>query len=568
MEKRNCQNCKKDFVVEGEDFNFYEKIKVPPPTWCPPCRMIRRSIWRNTRSLYKRECNLCKKSLISMYKDDGSLVCCTECLNGLYYDAFQYGLTYDFKQTFFQQVMNLWKKVPRHYAYHTGNIINSEYTNYSADNKNAYLSFSVIGCEDVMYSDTIDYSKNSLDCYTVQKVNNCSYNVDCENNFNVHYAVKSKDCLDSYFIFDCVNCSNCYSSSNLRNQKYFFKNKKLSKEDYFTTLAQYELNKHSVLEKNIEEFDNLIKNDSIHRSVQVFNSVNVVGNYISNSKNIFNSFNIKKSENIRYSCRVLDSKDSYDHQGLADGELNYETVAASFGTFKDFFCYITLNSRECEYSGLLKNCSNCFGCFGLINAQYCILNKQYSKEEYADMVQKIKKHMNDLPYVDNMNRIYKYGEFFPIEMSPFYINETVCIDYFRFREEESKKYNFPWKEKEKRDYPTTIKSIDLKDNINDVNEDILKEIIECPGGGRSDYQCSTAFRIVQNELSFYKEKKLPLPRYCPNCRHYRRLKYLNPFKLWHRKCMKPGCANEFETSYAPERPEIVYCEKCYQQEVY
>jgi hypothetical protein len=28
------------------------------------------------------------------------------------------------------------------------------------------------------------------------------------------------------------------------------------------------------------------------------------------------------------------------------------------------------------------------------------------------------------------------------------------------------------------------------------------------------------------------------------------------------------CNVEFETSYAPDRSEIVYCEKCYQQEVY
>ncbi|MBI4119570.1 MAG: hypothetical protein HY456_01835 [Parcubacteria group bacterium] len=27
------------------------------------------------------------------------------------------------------------------------------------------------------------------------------------------------------------------------------------------------------------------------------------------------------------------------------------------------------------------------------------------------------------------------------------------------------------------------------------------------------------------------------------------------------------CPNEFETSYAPERSEIVYCEQCYNAEV-
>ncbi len=30
---KNCQNCKKDFIIEPEDFNFYEKIKVPAPTF-------------------------------------------------------------------------------------------------------------------------------------------------------------------------------------------------------------------------------------------------------------------------------------------------------------------------------------------------------------------------------------------------------------------------------------------------------------------------------------------------------------------------------------------------------
>jgi hypothetical protein len=92
---------------------------------------------------------------------------------------------------------------------------------------------------------------------------------------------------------------------------------------------------------------------------------------------------------------------------------------------------------------------------------------------------------------------------------------------------------------------------------------------------------------------------LPLPRLCPNCRHYQRIKQRNPLKLWHRKCncqgeygvsdsgiknqesgikykntaehihhkMTEHCPNEFETTYAPERPEIVYCGECYIKEV-
>jgi len=36
-ENRICQNCKSDFIIELEDFSFYEKMKVPAPTFCPYC---------------------------------------------------------------------------------------------------------------------------------------------------------------------------------------------------------------------------------------------------------------------------------------------------------------------------------------------------------------------------------------------------------------------------------------------------------------------------------------------------------------------------------------------------
>ena len=57
QEIKKCQNCKKEFTIEPEDFNFYEKIKVPPPTFCPECRLQQRMIFRNERTLYKRKCD-------------------------------------------------------------------------------------------------------------------------------------------------------------------------------------------------------------------------------------------------------------------------------------------------------------------------------------------------------------------------------------------------------------------------------------------------------------------------------------------------------------------------------
>ena len=112
-----------------------------------------------------------------------------------------------------------------------------------------------------------------------------------------------------------------------------------------------------------------------------------------------------------------------------------------------------------------------------------------------------------------------------------------------------------------------MNSENLPENIDDVDDSILKEVIECEHNGKDcNQQCITAFKILPDELQFYRQMNLALPRLCYNCRYYERLKKVNVPRLYHRKCMNEGCENEFETAIAPERKEIVYCEKCYQDE--
>ncbi|MDI6883360.1 MAG: hypothetical protein QMC93_02760 [Patescibacteria group bacterium] len=236
--------------------------------------------------------------------------------------------------------------------------------------------------------------------------------------------------------------------------------------------------------------------------------------------------------------------------------------------------------------------SNLFGCVGLRHKQYCILNKQYTKEEYERLVPKIIEHMKEMPYVDKKGRVYKYGEFFPPELSPFGYNETIAQEYFPLTKEQAIKQGYKWQDPEQRNYQIDIKTEELPDHIKDVKDDILGKVIQCAnaslqGSDPCKAQCTTAFKLIEPELRFYKRMNLPLPRLCPNCRHYQRLKQRNPLKLWKRRCMCGGqasvngvykntikhfhgdspCPNEFETTYSPDRPEIVYCEPCYLAEV-
>ena len=96
-EKRNCQNCKKEFTIEPEDFNFYEKIKVPPPTFCPLCRAQRRLGFRNERKLFKVKDALTDKEIFSTYpKESGRKIITREAWMGDGWDAMDYSQVYDF----------------------------------------------------------------------------------------------------------------------------------------------------------------------------------------------------------------------------------------------------------------------------------------------------------------------------------------------------------------------------------------------------------------------------------------------------------------------------------------
>ena len=236
-----------------------------------------------------------------------------------------------------------------------------------------------------------------------------------------------------------------------------------------------------------------------------------------------------------------------------------------------------LFNQNARYNEECGECSNILGCEGLRKKSYCILNKQYTKEEYEKLLPKIIQHMKIVPYIDKKGRIYEYGEFFPSELSPFAYNETIAQEYFPLTKKEALKQGYSWQDTEERNYKIDIENKDIPDNINDVSGDVIGKVIACGHAGTCKHQCTEAFKIIPEEFKFYKRMNLPLPRLCPNCRHYARINLRNPLKLWDRMCMceknshfhaEKKCEVEFKTTYAPERPDMVYCEKCYQQEVY
>ncbi len=587
---KKCQNCQKSFEIDAQDFEFYEKIsdknsevKVPAPTWCPDCRAKRRMNFYNVSTLHKRKCDKCQSNIIAIYPEDVEFpVYCPKCWWADDWDASEYAQDYDFKKTFFKQLQELQNKVPRvslEVDYQRN--INSPYANDCGPLKNCYLTFLADSCEDTLYSREVDRLKSCVDCTNVSESENCFNLINGSRCYNIFDSVRCDNCLNIYFSRDLSGCSNCFGCVNLKNKQYHIFNKPYSKEEYFEKIKEFKLDSY----QNKQAIHKLVDDFFIKLPYKFMNgsrNQNVSGDNIFFSKDIKQSFLVIGGENIRYSqlLGMETSKDCGDYTSWGQNAENvYEVVHAGDGINNIKFSAGIWQSYEIEYSDNPLFSNNLFGCVFLRKKSYCILNKQYTKEEYFEMVEKIKKQMNEMPYIDKQGREYKYGEFFPPELSPFAYNETIAQEYFPLTKEEAKKQGYKWKDPKKRNYQVTIEAKDLPDNISyfakaskdkkDVDDSILKEVIGCATKkeDREATGCTTAFKIIPQELEFYKKMNLPLPRYCPNCRHHQRLKHRNPLKLYKRICMKEGCNTEFETTYAPDRKEIVYCEKCYQKEV-
>ncbi|MBU2473106.1 hypothetical protein KKE74_03685, partial [Patescibacteria group bacterium] len=475
-----CQNCKVKFIIEPKDFEFYKKIDVPEPTWCPECRMIRRFSFRNDHKLYKRKCDFSGKEIFAMFSPESQVkVYDSNILYSNEWDLGKYARDYNFNKPFFKQFQELRKQVPWS-SRSCDRMINSDYCMNAQGLKDCYLVFSSSENEDCAYSYGLAYSNNCYDSAYLAKCELCYEVFESAGCYKTFFSSHCEGCRDVFFSTNCNNCQNCFGCINLRHKKYHIFNKPYTKEEYFKKLEEFNLGSYRgvlSLDKKAKEF----WLEFPHRFAHSSNNKNVTGENTYNSKNVFDSYTISKSEDLRYCEFLFRAKDAYDYSDWGgEAELVYEVVSSGSGISKLKFCFLcTDNCRDMEYCVQCSDSSHLFGCVGLDHKQYCIFNKQYTKEEYNELVPQIKQHMNDMPYIDKKGRVYKYGEFFPTELSPFAYNETIVNEHFPLTKEQALSKGYAWYDKPKPEYKATIKASNLPDNIKDVDNSILKEVIEC-----------------------------------------------------------------------------------------
>ena len=545
--QKDCKQCAESFEFLSEDKKVCQKFDLPEPKCCPDCRMQRRLTLRNERQLYRCTCALCKKSFVSVYSPDKPYtVYCSECWWSDNWDPLEYARDFDFSRPFFEQFDELQKAVPL-----LGNVVmnsvNCDYNNYIIGSKDCYLSTRVEG-ENILYSYLSVKCLGCVDGFDNFHCQYCYECIDCWNCYSSSFCQLSKNLSDCMFCYDCIGCNNCFGSIALRNKQYYFFNKKCSKEEYEKLLKEANLDSCDGLNQMRKRFDQE-KLKYPHKQMVVLQSQNVLGDYISESKDVYNAYDIEKTDTVRNSWGIEYGKDVYDSCFLYYGENCYEHISTT-NSMNIMFCNGAYEGcHDLKYSVLSSNNTHdCFGCISLKHKQYCILNKQYSKEEYEELVPKI---------IEHMKKTGEYGEFFPIEISPFAYNETIAQDYYPLKKEEALAKGYGWKDPDEREY--LPQNYIVPDKIGDVPDTIINEILACE-------TCKKNYKIVPAEMKIYKKRNIPIPHKCPDCRHKIRLALRNPKELWDRKCAK--CSKDIKTTYSPERPEIVYCESCYLAEVY
>jgi hypothetical protein len=353
------------------------------------------------------------------------------------------------------------------------------------------------------------------------------------------YLKNCNDCRDSYFLEDCYGCSNCIACKNLVDKQYYYFNKEITKDEYNRLVKEAKKNNFSKLSTEFEKW----RISQPTKFARIIASEDCTGNNIFKAKNCKKCFDmLLGAEDCKY-CYFSGggAKDMFDCNMTGQGsELVYE-MQATVGSYNCAFINFCRVSKNCFYCDSVGSCDSCFGCIGLSHNSYCILNKQYSKQEYEAIVPKI---------IEHMRQNGEWGVGFPIKNSPFPFNDTVANELYPTKKSDALKRGFIWNDNKV---------------IAQDERAVTKDVLKCEA-------CHRRFNLIPHEVFYYKRMGICNPTKCFFCRRKARLTSRINYALFKRQCMceeaghghEGRCPNEFETTYAPDRSEIIYCQKCYE----
>lgn len=288
---------------------------------------------------------------------------------------------YDKKKSFFEQFWELLKENEFFSLVDYGGNENADYSDATLNSRNIYMCAWIINnCENVFYSLSVkDNCTNVVSSIAVwTNSENVYQSTSILNSFKIFYSKFINNSNNIYFSSNLNGCSECIFCDNLDNVSYYIKNKAYTKEEYLKE-------KEKILEEK-EKFLSWYK--ELPKMWKNINSTNVKGSANMNSENLENAYftyNQKNWKNLILVWWVDGNESMYDTIFAWSPHANnhYGVMGANWDNI--YNCMNIAWSSQIYYSYFLNDCSHCIGCIGLQNKHYCILNKEYSKEEWGGL---------------------------------------------------------------------------------------------------------------------------------------------------------------------------------------
>ena len=410
------------------------------------------------------------------------------------WDGREHGREFDFSRTFFEQFAELAAVVPRISLVNT-NSENSYYTSHGLNLKNCYGIVGGVDSEDCLHSFFVQNCRDVVDTTSLVDCELCIAGHSSLGCYDCAYVAHCRNCVDSLLIRDCTACRDCIGCVGLEHRQYCVLNQQYSREEYEKLKSEIWTGRRSDLENFRKKFEALQKTLPLVTSHQ-YHCEDCTGDMLFHCRACEYCFDCRECERCKFVMFTPNGVESYDSTFTAPAgvQFGYENVSTlgnnMIGNALVWYGADTEYSTECHSSHDL------FGCIGLKRAEYCILNRQYSREEYFALRERIVAHMKSTG---------EWGEFFPLELAPFAYEDSAADEFFP---------------RESAGTAVARCAATVLDDLAAIGDAACREVHSCG--------CGKKFHIQKSELRIHKKMNVPLAGTCPDCRRAERNQWRSP----------------------------------------
>ena len=545
--EETCEITGEVFEITPEQREAYEYFDLPLPKVSPSERLRHQLSFCSDHQLFWRRCSETSKRMITSYTPKSQFnIVDLEYWNSPEWDASKYGRNYNFESVFVDQLLELWHQVPRP-------SLNSFRSEDSADCNDVFevkhcsMIFNSAYCNGCFHSSHMLRCDNCVDCHSASDSKWCFQSTYIDNCTRVGWAYDLKGCSDSYFLSNSSDCSNCMFCVNLSNAKYCLFNEQLSKKEYEAAVAKWDFSTHEGV---------LLAQRSYHAFLQEHPIAHIAsddpkttsGNYLRSCSRTTNSFECNECDNCIDCNLLMDANNCLDCTGIGIGtEFCAQSIGVGFNARRivnSVACWD--NVEDLEYCSHCSNSRYLFACVGLNGAEYCIFNKQYSKEEYERL---------RLSIVARLKERDIWGRFLPAAFSAYEYNNSLAQVLMPLAKVPAQMLGFRWDSSDPLVRPSQLKSRMGTDyHLAQVPSGV--DALDGPSASREVFLCELTgqpYTLSLAERELYKELKVAAPRRSPERRFEERMLQLAPRVLEERDGMQTSFPADWFRPVLPHR---------------